>query len=279
MEYKYDVCLSFAGQDRDYVEKVAAILKENDIKVFYDKFEQVGLWGKDLGVHFDYIYGRAAKYFIPFISVHYKERAWTEYEVKTAISRAIENREDYILPARFDDTKIDGIRSSVGMMDLRKYSTEEFAEIILQKIRGDNEEIVNKTETKSNNVYLTSRLILSEMRGLVGMDITVVVTNIEREHRYFQPPYFRINDPVKGEAYAFQMLEQTVPITFPKRMELGEQYKVSYSIKHGFIDKLKDFSGQEAELIAIVSTTLGEKYYSNPVKIDEVINTWNNDKI
>lgn len=47
MDYKYDIALSFAGEDREYVEKVATLLKENGIKVFYDKFEQVDLWGKD----------------------------------------------------------------------------------------------------------------------------------------------------------------------------------------------------------------------------------------
>ena len=48
MEYKYDIALSFAGEDREYVEKVATLLKENGVKVFYDKFEQVDLWGKDV---------------------------------------------------------------------------------------------------------------------------------------------------------------------------------------------------------------------------------------
>ena len=28
MDYKYDIALSFAGEDREYVEKVATLLKE-----------------------------------------------------------------------------------------------------------------------------------------------------------------------------------------------------------------------------------------------------------
>ena len=38
--YKYDVALSFAGADREYVEDVATFLKSFGVKVFYDKFEQ-----------------------------------------------------------------------------------------------------------------------------------------------------------------------------------------------------------------------------------------------
>ena len=45
---KYDIALSFAGDDRGYVEQVADALKSNGIKVFYDRYERVALWGKDL---------------------------------------------------------------------------------------------------------------------------------------------------------------------------------------------------------------------------------------
>lgn len=37
----YDVAFSFAGEDRDYVEQVAALLQASAIKVFYDKFKTV----------------------------------------------------------------------------------------------------------------------------------------------------------------------------------------------------------------------------------------------
>ena len=46
-KYDYDVVLSFAGEDRDYVEKVANKLLYKGIKVFYDNFETVDNWGKD----------------------------------------------------------------------------------------------------------------------------------------------------------------------------------------------------------------------------------------
>jgi hypothetical protein len=36
----YKVVLSFAGEDREYVEKVAEILKDNDVSLFYDNYEE-----------------------------------------------------------------------------------------------------------------------------------------------------------------------------------------------------------------------------------------------
>ncbi len=49
----YDVALSFAGEDRNYVEQVAQILHQLDLRVFYDRYEEANLWGKDLYVHLD----------------------------------------------------------------------------------------------------------------------------------------------------------------------------------------------------------------------------------
>ena len=37
--YEYDVALSFAGENRDYVEEVAIFLKNFGVKVFYDDFK------------------------------------------------------------------------------------------------------------------------------------------------------------------------------------------------------------------------------------------------
>lgn len=42
-EYKYDVALSFAGEDRHHAEKLAKILKSRGYRVFYDKYEQATL--------------------------------------------------------------------------------------------------------------------------------------------------------------------------------------------------------------------------------------------
>ena len=48
--FQYDVCLSFAGEDRDYVRQVAAGLDDRQVDVFFDEYEQVNLWGKNLYV-------------------------------------------------------------------------------------------------------------------------------------------------------------------------------------------------------------------------------------
>lgn len=68
---KYHVALSFAGEDRKYVERVAAQLAAAGVSVFYDKFEEATLWGKNLYTHLRDVYENKASFTVMFISEHY----------------------------------------------------------------------------------------------------------------------------------------------------------------------------------------------------------------
>lgn len=131
---EYDIALSFAGEDREYVDTVAYLLKENDINVFYDKYEETELWGKDLYEHLSDVYKNKAKYTIIFISEYYAKKLWTNHERKSAQARAFNERHEYILPARFDDTVIVGIHETIGYIDLRYKNPNEFVSLIIQKL-------------------------------------------------------------------------------------------------------------------------------------------------
>ena len=132
-EYKYDVALSFAGEDRAIVEEVARILKSHGISVFYDKYEEVDLWGKDLSEHLDEVYRKKARYCVIFISKYYAEKAWPRHERRSALARAMEERGEYILPVRLDNTEIPGIRPTIGYLDIERYPPARLAEAILKK--------------------------------------------------------------------------------------------------------------------------------------------------
>jgi hypothetical protein len=133
-EFEYDIALSFASEQRDYAEKVAQILKNEGIKVFYDKFEESQLWGKDLYEYLDEIYSKKSKYCVIFISADYASKLWTTHERKSAQTRAFEEKSEYILPVRFDDTEIPGIRKTVGYIDALKTSEELLAIQIRNKL-------------------------------------------------------------------------------------------------------------------------------------------------
>lgn len=139
--YKYDVALSFAGEQRVYVEKVASALKQLRVSFFYDNDNQVDLWGKNLIKYLSDIYFKQSKYCVMFISKAYCEKNWTIFESEAAeernfLSHDFETHQQYILPVRFDNSEIPGLRNSWGHIDATKVSPEELAEIIAQKVNS-----------------------------------------------------------------------------------------------------------------------------------------------
>lgn len=99
----FDVALSFAGEDRAYVEEVAQLLRTRGINVFYDNFNKASLWGRNLIDHLGKVYAERSRFIVMFISEHYAQKEWTNHERKFAQERAFKLQEDCILPARFDD--------------------------------------------------------------------------------------------------------------------------------------------------------------------------------
>lgn len=132
--FKYDVALSFAGENRETVASIAGCLQGRGVKVFYDDFERTSLWGKDLQEHLVNIYMRWARYAIIFVSVHYKDKIWTRHELKSVLARAIRERQEYVLPVRFDDTPLDGLLPTIGYLDLRRETPAEVCIRICQKL-------------------------------------------------------------------------------------------------------------------------------------------------
>ena len=64
-------------------------------------FEQIELWGKYLAEELPAIYaGRAAV--VVFVSAEYATRDWTRLERRAALNRAVRERREYVLPARFE---------------------------------------------------------------------------------------------------------------------------------------------------------------------------------
>ena len=67
----YQVALSFAGEQRDYVEVVARALHARGITVLYDRFEAATLWGKDGVEFFHQLFAADTAYVVMFISKEY----------------------------------------------------------------------------------------------------------------------------------------------------------------------------------------------------------------
>ena len=131
---QYEVALSFAGAQRDYVKQVARILQARGVAVFYDEFESATLWGKDGTEEFHKIYSERASYVVMFISEEYVAGDWTSHEKRSALSRALRERREFILPVRFDDSVVPGLPDTTLHQSALDKSPSEIAAMVCEKI-------------------------------------------------------------------------------------------------------------------------------------------------
>ena len=132
--YEFDVGLSFAGEQRHYVERVAEELTYRGILVFYDAYDQANLWGKDLSSYFKEVFQEKCRYCVVFASREYAAKVWPSVERENALKRAFQSSEEYILPVRFDETIIPGLPDSIGYLDADKVSPEKVSELVAEKL-------------------------------------------------------------------------------------------------------------------------------------------------
>lgn len=131
---KFDVAFSFAGEDRVIVKQIAEDLKKHSIIVFYDKFEKNELWGKNLNDYFKSTYAENTRFVIPFISEHYPNKDWTNFEFTIAHAEAKIRDSEFILPVRIDNTPVVGIPSSVAYLDYNNEGKDGIVKAIISKL-------------------------------------------------------------------------------------------------------------------------------------------------
>ena len=132
--WRWDVALSFAGAQRAYVGQVAAMLKAQGVRCFYDEDEQVRVWGTYLAEELPQIYAQESAAVVVFISADYAGRDWTRLERRAAFSRAVAEAGVFVLPARFDDSELPGLLPDMVTADLRRYTPAQFADLVAAKL-------------------------------------------------------------------------------------------------------------------------------------------------
>lgn len=131
---RYEVAISFAGEQRNYAEALSRHLSQYGIAHFYDAENEAQLWGKNLGEEFHGIYTRKSRYVLMLISKEYIEKQWCRHERRSAMSEGLKRDQEFILPVRFDDSWPDGIPSDVHYVDGKKKSAAEVVALIAKKL-------------------------------------------------------------------------------------------------------------------------------------------------
>lgn len=138
MSFKYDLAISFAGEQRGLADTFARRLDASGYSIFYDEFQQAELWGTDLSIALNKVYSNEARYCLILLSKDYLQKPWTNLERQSAISRFIERRGPYILCLKVEDVDLPGFPSIVGYVSFDRFDVDSIYKLLLQKLGRPN---------------------------------------------------------------------------------------------------------------------------------------------
>lgn len=124
------------------------------------------------------------------------------------------------------------------------------------------------------NIYFSIGLLMNGTTRRLGISITI--TNLTKEHRYFSQPSFNLSHPFKGANSFILTTSIGKDIEFPIRLEYGQPVTVHYTIGERQISFLREILSQneDASIAIVSSTTVGELYRSNEHTIKHIISSY-----
>lgn len=109
-EYKWEVAISFAGENRDLARYISDQLEELDVAVFYDENFESNYLGKAWSKEFERIFKDDSRLVLCLLDKNHKEKIWPTFERQVFVGRV--DREE-VIPVYLDDTNFPGIPSDI----------------------------------------------------------------------------------------------------------------------------------------------------------------------
>ncbi|MGH7946676.1 MAG: AAA family ATPase, partial [Opitutaceae bacterium] len=133
---RFRIAFSFAGEKRDFVSQLAAILAERfgEAAILYDKFHEAEFARHDLGIYLPKLYGEQSDLVIPVLCRAYDKKRWSGWEwlhIYGLLTNADGKR---VMPCRFDFAEADGLSPAAGFVELDHKTPEQAATLILERL-------------------------------------------------------------------------------------------------------------------------------------------------
>jgi WD40 repeat protein len=140
MPYRFDVALSFPGEHRTFVAKVAKALASTNgaHRVLYDKFHDAELARLDLDVYLPKLYGTESELLVVFLCPEYMDKRWCKLEwrrIRQLISTMNAHRIMFVSFGDPGDLSQLGILPGDGYIDISRSTPAVIAKKILHRLR------------------------------------------------------------------------------------------------------------------------------------------------
>jgi hypothetical protein len=163
---KYDLAISFAGEQRSLAESVARRLDASGYSIFYDDFELASLWGRDLTVVLGDVYAKQARYCLVIVSKDYVSKPWTNLERQNILSAFMRNRSGYVLCLKTDEESLPGLPDVVTTVSLASQSYARIYKLLVETL-GPPDHDNTVSGLSDADKYLAYRVISACFRRAV----------------------------------------------------------------------------------------------------------------
>ena len=135
---RFRVGLSFPGEKRDYVRRVAeslaaALGREN---VLYDEYLEAELARPNLDLYLGALYREETQLLVPFLCADFQRKNWCHIEWRQIRDLLFHSAAERIMPFRFDDAPIPGMLQIDGYVTIGDRAPHAVAELILQRLHS-----------------------------------------------------------------------------------------------------------------------------------------------
>lgn len=136
---QYRVALSFPGEHRDFVARVANLLADRLGRehVLYDKFFEAQFARPNQDVILQTLYHDQSELVVVFLCSDYEIKLWPQLEWR-AIRSLMATEDARIMFIRFDDTKVSGVFSNIdGFVEVGDREPAEIAALIMERVSSE----------------------------------------------------------------------------------------------------------------------------------------------
>jgi tetratricopeptide (TPR) repeat protein len=133
---RFRIAFSFAGEKRDYVSKVAAILAKQfgEAAILYDKYHQPEFSRSDLAFYLPDLYEKEADLVVAVFCPDYENKEWCGLEWNAIYGLLKARKVGEVMLTRFDRIEGMGLHGLAGYTDLDDLTPRQAADGILERL-------------------------------------------------------------------------------------------------------------------------------------------------
>jgi tetratricopeptide (TPR) repeat protein len=133
---RFRVAFSFAGEKRDFVSKLAAILAKRfgEAAILYDKYHKAEFSRSDLAFYLPDLYHHQSDLVVAVLCPDYEKKEWCGLEWNAIFGLLRERKVGEVMLTRFGRVEGKGLQSLAGYTDLDDETPETTATLILERL-------------------------------------------------------------------------------------------------------------------------------------------------